>query len=151
MGQSVSWVGWIHSPRLATLLVVVPRLIHRWLCSLKSAVKMKVSRSTVVMRGKFQDSVVIKWLLQWNETRKLTRLWCILVQEALIRSLHERIFSLERQLSEKQEIIRNLLEHSFEKPLRPTATSSKVRAPMRSTATPQPEPNKEAPKKSKNS
>ena len=54
------------------------------------------------------------------------------VQEALIKSLHERIFSLERQLSEKQEIIRKLLENSFEKPLRPTATSSEVHAPMRS-------------------
>ena len=51
------------------------------------------------------------------------------VQEALIRSLHERIFSLERELSEKQEIIRKLLENSFERPLRPTATSSEVHAP----------------------
>ena len=73
------------------------------------------------------------------------------VQEALIRSLHEVIFSLERQLPGKQEVIRKLLENSFEKPLRTAATSSEVRAPVRSTATLQPELNKEPSKKSKNS
>ena len=68
------------------------------------------------------------------------------MQEALIRSLHERIFSLERQLSDKQEIIQKLLENSFERPLRPTETHS----PMGTTTTPQPVLNKEASKKSMN-
>ncbi len=76
------------------------------------------------------------------------------VQEALIKSLHERIFSLERQLSEKQEIIRMLLDNSFGKPSRPTANEehalNQVHAPMRSTGTPQTMPNKNTSKKQKN-